>query len=134
MNLVSLLFCHSTHDDGIIQLTATEPTTKTIILECKISSHSGKEKLLGDAYIDHVLAFDSPQLSYITFDFHEYCRGLKFENVAVLLESIQDILKNMRYCWVDHKVRNATDPQAVSCGSVKKLTNSSDFHFSGTDL
>ena len=64
----------------------------------------GKEKLLGDAYIDQVLALDSPQLTYITFDFHEYCRGLKFENVAVLLESIQDILKFMRYCWVDHKV------------------------------
>jgi len=64
---------------------------------------SGKEKLLGDAYIDQVLALDSPQLTYITFDFHEYCRGLKFENVAVLLESIQDILKFMRYCWVDHK-------------------------------
>ena len=67
---------------------------------------SGKEKLLGDAYIDQVLALDSPQLTYITFDFHEYCRGLKFENVAVLLESIQDILKFMRYCWVDHKVNN----------------------------
>ena len=76
-----------------------------VIVKLWIFFLSGKEKLLGDAYIDHVLALDSPQITYITFDFHEYCRGLKFENVAVLLESIQDILKGMRYCWVDHKVR-----------------------------
>lgn len=33
---------------------------------------TGKEKLLADAYLDHVLHLDCPDLSYVTFDFHEY--------------------------------------------------------------
>jgi len=32
----------------------------------------GKEKVIGDAYLDHVLRYNSPDITYITFDFHEY--------------------------------------------------------------
>ncbi|RZF34258.1 hypothetical protein LSTR_LSTR016307 [Laodelphax striatellus] len=37
---------------------------------------SGKERVIWDAYTQHVLAYNSPQLVYATFDFHEYCRGM----------------------------------------------------------
>jgi len=33
---------------------------------------SGKEKVISDAFLSHILTFDHPQLTYITFDFHEY--------------------------------------------------------------
>jgi hypothetical protein len=33
---------------------------------------SGKEKMIGDAYIDNVLKYNSQDVTYITFDFHEY--------------------------------------------------------------
>lgn len=33
---------------------------------------SGKEKLLADAYLNHVLHLDCPELTYVSFDFHEY--------------------------------------------------------------
>ncbi len=32
----------------------------------------GKENILGDAFYEHVIKYNSPRLSYITFDFHEY--------------------------------------------------------------
>lgn len=32
----------------------------------------GKENVLNDAYYDHVFKYNSTNLSYITFDFHEY--------------------------------------------------------------
>ncbi len=32
----------------------------------------GKENILNDAFFDHVMKCNSPYLSYITFDFHEY--------------------------------------------------------------
>ncbi|XP_064631309.1 phosphatidylinositide phosphatase SAC2-like isoform X2 [Lineus longissimus] len=63
----------------------------------------GREKIISDAFFNHVLEYNSPDLSYITFDFHEYCRGMRFENVSLLLEGIRDIIKDMRYCWVDRK-------------------------------
>lgn len=33
---------------------------------------SGKERIIWDAYTDHILLYNSPQLTYATFDFHEY--------------------------------------------------------------
>ncbi|CAG5125739.1 unnamed protein product, partial [Candidula unifasciata] len=64
---------------------------------------AGKEHVIGDAYLSHVLRFNSPNLTYVTFDFHEYCRGMRFENVSILTDGIKDVIKEMRYCWVDNK-------------------------------
>ncbi|XP_059175454.1 phosphatidylinositide phosphatase SAC2-like [Physella acuta] len=64
---------------------------------------AGKEQILGDAYMSHVIELNSPDVTYITFDFHEYCRGMRFENVSILTNGIKDIIKDMRYCWVDDK-------------------------------
>ncbi|CAL1531722.1 unnamed protein product, partial [Lymnaea stagnalis] len=64
---------------------------------------TGKEHIIGDAYMSHVIKFNSPDITFITFDFHEYCRGMRFENVSILTEGIKDVIKDMRYCWVDTK-------------------------------
>lgn len=62
----------------------------------------GREEGLGDAFMKQVVLYNNPQLTYISFDFHEHCRGLRFENVSLLVESIRhDIIKDQRYCWVD---------------------------------
>ena len=64
---------------------------------------TGREKVINDAYLQQVLSLDSPTVTYVSFDFHDYCRGMRFENVSVLIESIKDIIKDMRYCWVDNE-------------------------------
>lgn len=33
---------------------------------------SGKEKIIWDAYSNHVIKFDHPDITYTSFDFHEY--------------------------------------------------------------
>ncbi|XP_018575995.1 phosphatidylinositide phosphatase SAC2 isoform X2 [Anoplophora glabripennis] len=62
---------------------------------------SGKEKVIFDAYSHQVLQYNSPFLTYVTFDFHEYCRGMHFENVSILINAVSDIIKDMNYCWRD---------------------------------
>jgi len=32
----------------------------------------GKEKVISDAFLAHILTLNHPQLTYITYDFHEY--------------------------------------------------------------
>ncbi|XP_063433783.1 phosphatidylinositide phosphatase SAC2-like [Mytilus trossulus] len=64
---------------------------------------SGKEKAISDAFLSNVLEYNSRDITYISFDFHEYCRGMKFENVSILTDGIKDIIKNMKYTWVDRK-------------------------------
>ncbi|XP_017769575.1 PREDICTED: phosphatidylinositide phosphatase SAC2 isoform X2 [Nicrophorus vespilloides] len=64
---------------------------------------SGKEKVIWDSYSHHIFEFNSPHVTYVTFDFHEYCRGMHFENVSILINSIADIIKDMNYCWRDRQ-------------------------------
>nr|CAD7259553.1 unnamed protein product [Timema shepardi] len=62
---------------------------------------SGKEKIIWDAYTNHIVMFNNPEIIYATFDFHEYCRGMHFENVSVLIGHLVDVIKDMGYCWRD---------------------------------
>ncbi|KAF3708461.1 Phosphatidylinositide phosphatase SAC2 [Channa argus] len=62
---------------------------------------SGREKIIGDAYIKQVLLYNNPNLTYVSFDFHEHCRGMKFENVQILTDAISDIIADMKWAWVD---------------------------------
>ncbi|KAL4640934.1 phosphatidylinositide phosphatase SAC2 [Arapaima gigas] len=62
---------------------------------------TGREKLIGDAYLKQVLLFNNPNLTYVSFDFHEHCRGMKFENIQILTDAISDIITDMKWAWVD---------------------------------
>ncbi|XP_078500050.1 phosphatidylinositide phosphatase SAC2 isoform X1 [Lissotriton helveticus] len=72
---------------------------KQIIIN--LVDQAGREKIIGDAFLKQVLLFNSPDLTYVTFDFHEHCRGMKFENVQTLTDAISDIIQDMKWCWVD---------------------------------
>ncbi|KAM3606692.1 uncharacterized protein V6R79_021435 [Siganus canaliculatus] len=61
----------------------------------------GREKIIGDAYLKQVLLYNNPKLTYVSFDFHEHCRGMKFENVQILTDAISDIITDMKWAWVD---------------------------------
>ncbi|XP_072196045.1 phosphatidylinositide phosphatase SAC2 [Excalfactoria chinensis] len=62
---------------------------------------TGREKIIGDAYLKQVLMYNNANLTYVSFDFHEHCRGMKFENVQTLTDAIHDIILDMKWCWVD---------------------------------
>uniref|UniRef100_A0A3Q4B109 Inositol polyphosphate-5-phosphatase F n=1 Tax=Mola mola TaxID=94237 RepID=A0A3Q4B109_MOLML len=62
---------------------------------------NGREKIIGDSYLKQVLLYNNSKLTYVSFDFHEHCRGMKFENVQVLTDAISDIITDMKWAWVD---------------------------------
>ncbi|XP_034837444.1 phosphatidylinositide phosphatase SAC2 isoform X2 [Maniola hyperantus] len=63
----------------------------------------GRERIIWEAYSNHVLRYNSPDVIYATFDFHEYCRGMHYENVSILINAIADIICEMRFCWRDDR-------------------------------
>lgn len=63
----------------------------------------GRERIIWEAYGNQVLKYDSPDVIYATFDFHEYCRGMHYENVSILINAISDIISEMRFCWRDDR-------------------------------
>ncbi|XP_016841038.1 phosphatidylinositide phosphatase SAC2 isoform X1 [Nasonia vitripennis] len=62
---------------------------------------SGRESVICEAYSNHVLNYNHPDITYTTFDFHEYCRGMHFENVSLLVSALTPVLAEMGYCWHD---------------------------------
>ncbi|XP_027863658.1 phosphatidylinositide phosphatase SAC2 [Xiphophorus couchianus] len=73
--------------------------TKQVIIN--LVDQNGREKIIGDAYLKQVLLYNNPNLTYVSFDFHEHCRGMKFENVQILTDAISDIITDMKWAWVD---------------------------------
>lgn len=63
---------------------------------------SGRESILGDAYLNCILEFNCEKLTYVVFDFHSFCRGMKFSNVNYLIENIQDQIKEQLFFWKDN--------------------------------
>ncbi|XP_072934408.1 phosphatidylinositide phosphatase SAC2 [Epargyreus clarus] len=63
----------------------------------------GRERIIWEAYGNHVLKYNSPDVIYATFDFHEYCRGMHYENVSILINAIADVIGEMRFCWRDDR-------------------------------
>ncbi|CAG5014048.1 unnamed protein product [Parnassius apollo] len=63
----------------------------------------GRERVIWEAYGNHVLKYNSPDIIYATFDFHEYCRGMHYENVSILINAIADIIGEMRFSWRDDR-------------------------------
>ncbi|XP_042560951.1 phosphatidylinositide phosphatase SAC2 isoform X2 [Clupea harengus] len=72
---------------------------KQVILN--LVDQSGREKMIGDTYLKQVLLYNNPNLTYVSFDFHEHCRGMKFENVQTLTDAIWDLITDMKWAWVD---------------------------------
>ncbi|XP_070530274.1 phosphatidylinositide phosphatase SAC2 isoform X2 [Cardiocondyla obscurior] len=62
---------------------------------------SGKEKIIWEAYSNYVFNYNHVDITYTTFDFHEYCRGMHFENVSILVNALATVLADMGYCWRD---------------------------------
>ncbi|XP_011702877.1 PREDICTED: phosphatidylinositide phosphatase SAC2 isoform X2 [Wasmannia auropunctata] len=62
---------------------------------------AGKERIIWEAYSNHVFNYNNSDITYATFDFHEYCRGMHFENVSILVNALATMLANMGYCWRD---------------------------------
>ncbi|CAL9688195.1 unnamed protein product [Knipowitschia caucasica] len=85
----------------------------------------GREKIIGDAYLKQVLLYNNADLTYVSFDFHEHCRGMRFENVQVLTDAISDIITDMKWGWVDQAgvICNQEGIFRVNCMDCLDRTN-----------
>jgi len=42
------------------------------VIAINVVDNSGKEKIIADTFLKHILLYNSPDLMYVAFDFHEY--------------------------------------------------------------
>ncbi|CAO3569316.1 unnamed protein product [Mortierella alpina] len=60
----------------------------------------GRELIAGSAYTRHVEKLAEPRITYVEFDFHEQCRGMKYENIERLIKSQEAPILDLGYCWL----------------------------------
>ncbi|KAH8326677.1 hypothetical protein KR067_011777 [Drosophila pandora] len=86
---------------------------------------SGKEKLIGDAYAEHVIKYNNEKIIYVTFDFHDYCRGMRFENVSALIDAVGPETGAMGFHWRDQHgmLCNQMSVFRVNCMDCLDRTN-----------
>lgn len=73
----SVLFSQSYLDDNETQIAFTKHFDEELefyksICIINLVEQSGKEKIMFDAYGNHVVKYNNDNLIYVTFDFHEY--------------------------------------------------------------
>ncbi|XP_070072741.1 phosphatidylinositide phosphatase SAC2 isoform X2 [Drosophila takahashii] len=86
---------------------------------------SGKEKTIGDAFAEHVIKFNNELMIYVTFDFHDYCRGMRFENVSALIDAVGPEAGAMGFHWRDQRgmICNQKSVFRVNCMDCLDRTN-----------
>ncbi|KAL7728141.1 hypothetical protein ACLKA6_002274 [Drosophila palustris] len=86
---------------------------------------SGKEKLIGDSFAEHVIKYNNEHLIYVTFDFHDYCRGMRFENVSALIDAVGPEAGAMGFHWRDQRgmICNQKSVFRVNCMDCLDRTN-----------
>lgn len=82
---------------------AGELATYRSVYVVNLVEQGGKEKVIFDAYGDHIVRLNDERLIYVTFDFHDYCRGMRFENVSALIEAVAPEASAMGFTWSDAK-------------------------------
>ncbi|KAG0209749.1 hypothetical protein BGX28_009969 [Mortierella sp. GBA30] len=60
----------------------------------------GRELVAGSAYTRYVEKLAEPRVTYVEFDFHEQCKGMKYENIERLIKSQEGPVLELGYCWL----------------------------------
>ncbi|CAF1312108.1 unnamed protein product, partial [Didymodactylos carnosus] len=97
------------------------------LISISLVEEMNKESILSDAYFNHVFDLNDKNLTYITFDFHEYCKGLRFDNVITLLDLLEEknILREMKFCWItkNEMVSEQSSIFRINCVDCLDRTN-----------
>ncbi|BGP34362.1 Phosphoinositide phosphatase sac1 [Rhodotorula toruloides] len=81
-----------------------------------VNSH-GYEKPVKDAYERALNAMGNPRIHYTYFDFHKECKGLRFDRVSVLIDSLDQDLQQQGYFF--HDTTAAKQPQRKQTSVVR---------------
>ncbi|KAF9194442.1 hypothetical protein BGZ51_009522 [Haplosporangium sp. Z 767] len=79
----------------------------------------GLEQIAGSAYTRYVKKLAEPQIKYVEFDFHEECRGMRYENIDRLIKILETPFQELGYCWLAKK--NSGQPQQDNDEAFERL-------------
>ena len=95
------------------------------IYAINLAEKMGRERVISEAYLDQSLWYNNPDLHFISFDFHDACKGMHFENVSILTDAIADQVRGLQFTWLDKHgvVCTQTGVVRVNCIDCLDRTN-----------
>ncbi|XP_062520840.1 phosphatidylinositide phosphatase SAC2-like [Corticium candelabrum] len=96
------------------------------IVSVNLVDRTGRERAIGLMYEKQAAVYNNENLFFLSFDFHEYCKGMHYERIQVLVENLRNIISRMRFCWVgDRKglLSKQTGVFRVNCMDCLDRTN-----------
>ncbi|KAI0647334.1 SacI homology domain-containing protein [Trametes meyenii] len=67
-----------------------------------LAEQHGKEGQVTNAYGDYVKELGSKDVKYHAYDFHAETKGMKYENIAKLIEELERTFESQGYFWVSN--------------------------------
>ena len=95
------------------------------IYAINLAEKFGRERVISEAYLDQSLWYNNPDLHFISFDFHDACKGMHFENVSILTDAISEQVRGLQFTWLDKHgvVCTQTGVVRVNCIDCLDRTN-----------
>ncbi|KNZ61879.1 hypothetical protein VP01_1345g2 [Puccinia sorghi] len=80
---------------------------------------SGYEKAVKDSYEKAVRNLNNPRVHYTYFDFHQECKGLRFDRVQILIDQLHDQLIEQAYFSQDLSGASSNPPSKTQKSVVR---------------
>ncbi|KIM48704.1 hypothetical protein M413DRAFT_21047 [Hebeloma cylindrosporum] len=77
---------------------------KTIPTIINLAERAGREGAITQAYREYMQELNMNDASYCEYDFHTETKGMKYENIASLIESMERTFEAQGYFWVSDNV------------------------------
>lgn len=65
-----------------------------------LAEHGGREGAITKGFREYVAEFDNKDVQYCEYDFHRETKGMKYENIGKLVESMQRNFEAQGYLWI----------------------------------
>ncbi|EMD38456.1 hypothetical protein CERSUDRAFT_113620 [Gelatoporia subvermispora B] len=67
-----------------------------------LAEQHGKEAAVANAYGDYVRELSLKDVQYLAYDFHRETRGMKYENIARLIDQLERTFESQGYFWISN--------------------------------
>ncbi|TFK30155.1 hypothetical protein FA15DRAFT_726049 [Coprinopsis marcescibilis] len=65
-----------------------------------LAEQSGREGAITQAYREYVVEFDNKDVQYCEYDFHQQTKGMKYENISKLVETMERNFEAQGWLWM----------------------------------
>ncbi|TBU49147.1 SacI homology domain-containing protein [Dichomitus squalens] len=67
-----------------------------------LAEQHGKEAQVTNAYGDYVKELDTDDIRYYAYDFHAETKGMKYEKISNLIETVERVFESQGYFWISN--------------------------------